>query len=150
MTHALRQVPLLAVLENMAYFKDPRGDVHHPFGKTQLDAIRQYSQVPTEAAFRLPIEEEVTNACDDGVPVVLSRRARALAAAALLPPSLLAIPLLPPLPPLLRPPLLLPLLLLLLPPPPPGRTMTPLALLSDGERGADPGAPAGQRARPPA
>ena len=70
------QVPLLSVLENMAYFKDPRGEVHHPFGKTQLETIRQYSQVPADAAFRLPIEEAVTNACDDGVPVVLSRRAR--------------------------------------------------------------------------
>ncbi|KAL1524591.1 hypothetical protein AB1Y20_019481 [Prymnesium parvum] len=67
------KVPVLAVVENMAYFKDPRGEVHHPFGKTQLEAVREYCRVPSDAAFRLPIDEGVTDACDQGVPIVVHR-----------------------------------------------------------------------------
>ena len=29
------RVPLLSLLENMAYFTDPHGGVHHPFGTSQ-------------------------------------------------------------------------------------------------------------------
>ena len=66
-------VPIAALVENMAYFTDPRGDVHHPFGRTQLDAVREYARVGSMDALRLPIEPEVNEACDEGLPVVLSR-----------------------------------------------------------------------------
>jgi hypothetical protein len=34
--------------------------VHHPFGTSQLDAIRERSGLDQSAAFRLPIEQQVT------------------------------------------------------------------------------------------
>ena len=66
-------VPIAALVENMAYFTDPRGEVHHPFGRTQLEAVREYARVGSMDALRLPIEPEVSEACDEGLPVVLSR-----------------------------------------------------------------------------
>ena len=66
-------VPILGVVENMAYFVDGHGEVHHPFGLSQLEAVRQHAAVAPEAAARLPIEAEVSEACDEGVPLVLSR-----------------------------------------------------------------------------
>lgn len=74
------KVPLLSVIENMAHFTDPRGEVHYPFGRTQLEAVRDYSLVSDAAAFRIPIEPEVTEACDEGSPVMLSRPASETAA----------------------------------------------------------------------
>ena len=66
-------VPICGVVENMAYFTDPSGQTHHPFGRTQLDQVREYAGVAAERATRLPIEEAVSDACDEGVPLVLAR-----------------------------------------------------------------------------
>ena len=54
------------MIENMAYFKDESGGLHHPFGSTQLDSIQRYAGVGDECAFRLPIEATVVSACDEG------------------------------------------------------------------------------------
>jgi len=54
------RVPILSLVENMSYFTDPHGGVHHPFGTSQLDAIRERSGLDQSAAFRLPIEQQVT------------------------------------------------------------------------------------------
>lgn len=56
-----------------AYFKDPRGEVHHLFGKSQLHHMLQSCKLPSEAAFQLPIEVDVNSACDEGIPVVVHR-----------------------------------------------------------------------------
>ena len=67
-------VPICGLIENMAYFKDPRdGMEHHPFGTTQLDSVREYANVEADDARRLPIEAAVSEACDEGSPVVIAR-----------------------------------------------------------------------------
>ena len=42
-------------------------------GTAQLESICERSGVPSSAAFRLPIEQHVTEACDEGVPLVVAR-----------------------------------------------------------------------------
>ena len=73
-------MPIAALVENMAFFEDARGEVHHPFGKTQLDALREYAGVDAADAVRLPIEEAVSVACDEGAPLVASQPSSASAA----------------------------------------------------------------------
>ena len=72
-------VPIAGLVENMAFFTDPRGDVHHPFGKTQLEGLRAYAGVDEADAVRLPIEEAVSVACDEGAPLVSSQPSSASA-----------------------------------------------------------------------
>ena len=74
-------VPICGLVENMSYFTDPRGETHHPFGKTQLERVASYAGVGAAEATRLPIEEVVSEACDEGVPLVLSRPRSAAARA---------------------------------------------------------------------
>ena len=74
-------VPICGLVENMSYFTDPRGETHHPFGKTQLERVASYAGVGAAETTRLPIEEAVSEACDDGVPLVLSRPQSAAARA---------------------------------------------------------------------
>ena len=38
-------VPLIGLIENMAFFTDPAGGTHYPFGHTQLDGVREYARV---------------------------------------------------------------------------------------------------------
>ena len=80
------EVPIVGLIENMAYFTDGHGETHHPFGTSQLDAVREYAGVGAAAASRLPIEPEVSAACDESTPLVVSRptsaAARTLTAAA--------------------------------------------------------------------
>jgi Mrp family chromosome partitioning ATPase len=66
-------VPVAGLIENMAYFTDPQGGVHYPFGRTQLEGVRKYANVDTDDATRLPIEEAVSIACDDGSPLVVAQ-----------------------------------------------------------------------------
>ena len=66
-------VPIAGLIENMAYFTDRHGEQHFPFGKSQLDAVRAYAGVSKDAATRLPIEVEVSEACDESTPIVLAR-----------------------------------------------------------------------------
>jgi Mrp family chromosome partitioning ATPase len=79
-------VPIIGLVENMGYFTDGHGEVHHPFGTSQLEAVREYAGVAAHAAFRLPIEAAVSAACDASTPIVVaypeSATAGALAAAA--------------------------------------------------------------------
>lgn len=56
-----------------ADFIDGQGEVHHPFGTSQLEAVREYAGVPGASATRLPIEEDVSAACDAASPIVVSR-----------------------------------------------------------------------------
>lgn len=67
------RVPVCAVVENMAFFTDPSGGVHHPFGTTQLERVRTYAGVGADDAVRLPIEADVSDACDEGSPLVIAR-----------------------------------------------------------------------------
>ena len=79
-------VPIIGLVENMAYFTDGHGEVHYPFGTSQLEAVREYAGVAAHAAFRLPIEAAVSAACDASTPIVVaypeSATAGALSAAA--------------------------------------------------------------------
>ena len=63
-------MPLVSLVENMAYFDDPSGGRHHPFGSSQLAAVRADAGLEEAAAFRLPIDATLTDACDAGVPLV--------------------------------------------------------------------------------
>ena len=74
-------VPIAGLIENMAFFTDGAGLVHHPFGKTQLAQVRKYARVAEADATRLPIEEAVSEACDQGSPLVVKRPESATAAA---------------------------------------------------------------------
>ena len=42
------RVPIAGLIENMAFFTDPTGAVHHPFGQTQLESVRAYAGVRDE------------------------------------------------------------------------------------------------------
>ena len=75
------QVPIVGLVENMAYFTDPSGGVHHPFGTTQLARVAEYAAVTPEDSKRLPIEAAVSEACDEGTPLVMARSGSATAAA---------------------------------------------------------------------
>jgi hypothetical protein len=68
-------VPIVGMVENMAFFKDGHGEVHHPFGRSQLRAVREYAGVDEADATRLPIECDVSEACDESTPVVVARPA---------------------------------------------------------------------------
>lgn len=59
--------------------QDTHGHTHYPFGTTQLEAVREYARVQADDAFRLPLEPDVSAACDDAAPLVLSRRHSAAA-----------------------------------------------------------------------
>jgi len=73
-------VPLVSLVENMAYFDDPSGGRHHPFGSSQLAAVRADAGLAEAAAFRLPIDATMTDACDAGVPLVVGTPDAAAAA----------------------------------------------------------------------
>ena len=73
-------MPLVSLVENMAYFDDPSGGRHHPFGSSQLAAVRADAGLEEAAAFRLPIDATMTDACDAGVPLVVGTPDAAAAA----------------------------------------------------------------------
>ena len=73
-------MPLVSLVENMAYFDDPSGGRHHPFGSSQLAAVRADAELAEAAAFRLPIDATLTEACDAGVPLVVGTPDAAAAA----------------------------------------------------------------------
>ena len=73
-------MPLVSLVENMAYFDDPSGGRHHPFGSSQLAAVRADAELVEAAAFRLPIDATLTDACDAGVPLVVGTPDAAAAA----------------------------------------------------------------------
>ena len=73
-------MPLVSLVENMAYFDDPSGGRHHPFGSSQLAAVRADAGLEEAAAFRLPIDATLTDACDAGVPLVVGTPDAAAAA----------------------------------------------------------------------
>jgi len=71
------KVPILAVIENMAFFTDESGKRHFPFGKSQLGAVCAHAGVDETCAFRLPLDPQVSGAADAGSPVVRSEGAAA-------------------------------------------------------------------------
>ena len=52
------RVPIVSLVENMSFFTDPQGGVHHPFGLSQLESICAKAGLSMDAAFRLPIEQQ--------------------------------------------------------------------------------------------
>lgn len=66
----LMNTPIMALVENMSHFTDDTGRVHHPFGSSQMEAVRERARLPADAAFRLPIEPGMCAASDRGVPYV--------------------------------------------------------------------------------
>jgi len=65
------KVPIVTLIENMAFFRDDAGREHFPFGKSQLDSIRVHAGLHPSDVFRVPIEAAVSAACDESIPVVL-------------------------------------------------------------------------------
>ena len=47
-------VPIIGLVENMAYFTDGHGEVHYPFGTSQLEAVREYAGVARTPPFGCP------------------------------------------------------------------------------------------------
>lgn len=75
-------VPILGIIENMAWFMDPAGNKHHIFGKDGARKLAESLEVPFLG--EVPLEQVVREGGDEGVPVVLrnpdSESARALTA----------------------------------------------------------------------
>jgi Mrp family chromosome partitioning ATPase/DUF971 family protein len=68
-------IPLLALVLNMAHFQAPDSGVrYHPLGNGEREVARLARDwnLPQEALFHLPMEEATSTACDSGVPLVLS------------------------------------------------------------------------------
>jgi len=62
-------VPILGIVENMAWFMDPAGNKHHIFGKDGARKLAESLEVPFLG--EVPLEQVVREGGDEGVPVVL-------------------------------------------------------------------------------
>lgn len=62
-------VPILGIVENMAWFMDPAGNKHHIFGKDGARKLAESLEVPFLG--EVPLEQAVREGGDEGVPVVL-------------------------------------------------------------------------------
>jgi ATP-binding protein involved in chromosome partitioning len=75
-------VPILGIVENMAYFVDPSGQKHHIFGQNGARKLAETLDVPFLG--EVPLEQVVREGGDEGKPVVLrnpeSESAKALVA----------------------------------------------------------------------
>lgn len=63
LVHQLKK-PVLGVIENMAYFDDPRGERHEIFGPSHAEEVAQLAQAPVLA--RLPLLPNVAALADAG------------------------------------------------------------------------------------
>ena len=62
----MMNVPVLALVENMAYFQcDECGKKHYVFGKSHVDEIAQRNDIPLTA--QMPINPALAAACDAGM-----------------------------------------------------------------------------------
>jgi ATP-binding protein involved in chromosome partitioning len=62
-------VPILGIVENMAWFMDPAGNKHHIFGKDGARKLAEKLEIPFLG--EVPLEQSVREGGDEGVPVVL-------------------------------------------------------------------------------
>ncbi len=62
-------VPILGIVENMAWFMDPAGNKHHIFGKDGARRLAESLEIPFLG--EVPLEQSVREGGDEGVPVVL-------------------------------------------------------------------------------
>lgn len=61
----MMNIPILALVENMSYFKCPDcGKIHRIFGESHLEEISDKYGI--EAVAEIPIDEEITRKCDSG------------------------------------------------------------------------------------
>lgn len=61
----MMNIPILAFIENMSYFKCPDcGKIHHIFGESHLKEISEKYGIKDTA--EIPIDEEITKKCDCG------------------------------------------------------------------------------------
>ena len=61
----MMNIPILAFIENMSYFKCPDcGNIHRIFGESHLKEISEKYGI--EATAEIPIDEEITKKCDNG------------------------------------------------------------------------------------
>lgn len=63
-------MPIIGVVENMSFFVAPDGTKHEIFG--QGGGARLAKRLATQLVGQIPIEPEVTQANNDGVPIVIS------------------------------------------------------------------------------
>jgi ATP-binding protein involved in chromosome partitioning len=63
-------VPVLGIVENMAWFEDPTGQRHHIFGEAGAQALAAELDLPVLAA--LPLDPSVRAGADAGRPVVVA------------------------------------------------------------------------------
>ncbi|HXK77828.1 MAG TPA: Mrp/NBP35 family ATP-binding protein [Oscillospiraceae bacterium] len=62
---SMMQVPVLGIVENMAYYECPDcGSRHNIFGESRLDEAAKKYDIPLTA--QIPIDPEIAKKCDDG------------------------------------------------------------------------------------
>lgn len=62
-------VPILGIVENMAWFMDPAGNKHHIFGKDGARKLAASLEIPFLG--EVPLEQSIREGGDGGLPVVL-------------------------------------------------------------------------------
>lgn len=62
-------VPILGIVENMAWFMDPAGNKHHIFGKDGARKLAASLEIPFFG--EVPLEQSIREGGDEGLPVVL-------------------------------------------------------------------------------
>lgn len=62
-------VPILGIVENMAWFMDPAGNKHHIFGKDGARKLAASLEIPFLG--EVPLEQSIREGGDEGLPVVL-------------------------------------------------------------------------------
>lgn len=67
-----RQVPVLSVVENMAYFECRNGERHRPFGPGHARQLVDDCGIGEDSVFSLPLSPAVATGSDTGDPIVLS------------------------------------------------------------------------------
>lgn len=67
-----RQVPVLSVVENMAYFDCNHGERYRPFGPGHARQLVEECGLPQHCVFSLPLSPAVAAGSDSGDAVALS------------------------------------------------------------------------------
>lgn len=70
---AKKKVPVLSVVENMAYFDCSHGERHRPFGPGHARQLVEECGLAPGCVFSLPLSPAVAAGSDCGDPVSLSR-----------------------------------------------------------------------------
>jgi len=66
------KIPVLGIVENMAYFKCPNcGSVHYIFGKGRIEDYCAQKDIPLIA--KLPLEPLLSEKSDKGIPIVIEK-----------------------------------------------------------------------------